>query len=123
MLEIVTNCSLKEAAAKSIVDTARKRWKRKEYAMEAKTDDCAVICHFLHESLDPSLNIGNMKTPKKAKRKSTILDFRNANNKKNVVLQRGDTNRDLSSLDHSIMTIEETPNPTLLNNVHLERGV
>ena len=53
MLEIVRNCSLKEAAAKSIVDMARKRWKRKEYAMEAKTDDCAVICHFLHESLDP----------------------------------------------------------------------
>lgn len=44
---IVERAELKGAAAKSVVDAAVRKWKRK-YS-HVRMDDCAVVCHFLNK--------------------------------------------------------------------------
>lgn len=109
VVEIVSTSSLKEEAAKFIVDAAVKRWKNK-YGM-SRTDDCAVVCHFIKQKLNPFLAT---KGSKKVKTKQSILEYTDHGN---ALLERGDTNQGLVSYN----TIVTGQVPNLLPNEKLER--
>lgn len=49
---IVSSAFPKETAAKCLVKAAVKNWKKKH--PDVRTDDCAVVCHFLRDKLTPS---------------------------------------------------------------------